>query len=60
MPSPGYLPDPGIEPGSPELQVDSLPTELSGKPSLTRWGSTKGLSENPANAGFPARRDNKR
>ena len=26
------LPDPGIKPGSPELQVDSLPTELSGKP----------------------------
>ena len=24
--------DPGIEPGSPALQVDSLPTELSGKP----------------------------
>ena len=22
------LPDPGIEPGSPELQVDSLPAEL--------------------------------
>ena len=26
------LPDPGIEPGSPALQQDSLPTELSGKP----------------------------
>ena len=25
--SPGYLPDPGIEPGSPTLQADSLPTE---------------------------------
>ena len=24
------LPDPGIKPGSPALQVDSLPTELSG------------------------------
>ena len=32
FPSPGDLPCPGIEPGSPELQVDSLPTELSGKP----------------------------
>ena len=30
-PSPGDLPDPGIEPGSPELQADSLPTELPGK-----------------------------
>ena len=26
------LPDPGIKPGSPALQVDSLPTELPGKP----------------------------
>ena len=30
FPSPGALPDPGIEPGSPALQADSLPTELSG------------------------------
>ena len=30
-----YLPDPGIELGSPALQADSLPTELSGKPSFT-------------------------
>ena len=32
IPSPADLPNPGIEPGSPALQVDSLPTELSGKP----------------------------
>ena len=31
-PSPGDLPDPGIEPMSPALQVDSLPAELPGKP----------------------------
>ena len=31
IPSPADLPDPGIEPGSPALQADSLPTELSGK-----------------------------
>ena len=31
IPSPGDLPDPGIEPESPALQMDSLPTELSGK-----------------------------
>ena len=30
-PSPGDLPDPGIEPGSPVLQVDSLPAEPPGK-----------------------------
>ena len=32
FPSPGDHPDPGIEPGSPALQADSLPTELPGKP----------------------------
>jgi len=28
------LPNSGIQPGSPALQGDSLPTELSGKPSI--------------------------
>ena len=32
IPSPVDLPDPGIQLGSPALQTDSLPTELSGKP----------------------------
>ena len=32
FPSPGHLPNPGIEPGSPGLQIDSLPPELLGKP----------------------------
>ena len=32
IPSPGDLPNPGIEPESPTLEADSLPTELSGKP----------------------------
>ena len=32
FPSPVDLPNPGTEPGSPALQTDSLPTELSGKP----------------------------
>ena len=32
FPSPGDLPNPGIEPGSPALQADSLLTELSGSP----------------------------
>ena len=36
IPSPADLPDPGIKLGSPALQVDSLPTELSGKPKI--WG----------------------
>ena len=33
FPSPGDLPDPGIEPMSPTLQADALPPEPSGKPS---------------------------
>ena len=32
FPSPGELPDPGIEPGSPTLQADSLPSEPPEKP----------------------------
>ena len=31
FPSPGDLPDPGIEPGSPTLQADALPSEPPGK-----------------------------
>ena len=33
FPSPGDFPDPGIEPGFPAMQVDSLLTEPPGKPS---------------------------
>ena len=32
FPSPEDLPDPGIEPGSPTLQADALPSEPPGKP----------------------------
>ena len=32
LPSPGDLPNPGIEPESPALQVDALPSEPPGKP----------------------------
>ena len=32
FPSPGDLPDPGIEPGSLALQADVLPSEPPGKP----------------------------
>ena len=35
FPSPGDLPDPGIEPGSPALQADALPSEPPGKPQRT-------------------------
>ena len=36
FPSPGDLPNPGIKPGSPALQADSLPTELQGKQKCKR------------------------
>ena len=36
FPSPGDLPNPEIEPGSPALQVDSLPSEPREKPGATR------------------------
>ena len=34
FPSPGDLPDPGIKPGSPALQADTLP-EPPGKPNIS-------------------------
>ena len=44
FPSPGDLPEPGIEPASPvspALQEDSLPAELSGKHHYHRVGHKK-------------------
>ena len=34
FPSPGFLPDSGIEPGSPALQADALPSYPPGNPNL--------------------------
>ena len=39
FPSPANLPNPGIEPRSPALWADSLPTEPQGKPKNTGVGS---------------------
>ena len=36
-PPPGDLPNPGTELRSPELQTDSLPSKLPGKPKNTEW-----------------------
>ena len=41
FPSPGDLPDPGIEPGSPALQADALLPEPPGKLALNP--DTKGI-----------------
>ena len=43
--SPGDLPDTGIEPGSPALQVDFLlPPEPPENPSVTEWYQYSSLS----------------
>ena len=41
MPSPGDLPDPQIDPGSLAVQLDSLSSELPGRPQET-WGEFRG------------------
>ena len=43
FPSPEDLPDPGIEPGSPALYADALPSEPPGKSFgvLTAWANTR-------------------
>ena len=43
FPSPGDLPDPGIEPKSPSLQADALPPEPPGKHFLRRFNYDDGL-----------------
>ena len=45
FPSPGDLTNPGVEPRSPALQADSLPTELSGKPHIkVKTHTEKGMT----------------
>ena len=44
-PSPGARPNPGTEPASPALQVDSLPTEPWEKPKLNTTIALLGLSQ---------------
>ena len=44
FPSPGYLPDPGIEPSFPALQADALPSEPPGKTSTPKKGNAKECS----------------
>ena len=42
FPSPGDLPDPGIEPGSPTLEAAALTSEPPGKPLVLRRVTAKG------------------
>ena len=51
FPSPGDFPNPGIEPGSPALQADSLPTKLWG---MTYWcNGSYLLAQHPAQNKMP-------
>ena len=43
FPSPGDLPDPGTEPGSPALQADTLMSEPPGKPKCCLNGANTTL-----------------
>ena len=45
FPSPGDLPNPGIKPRSPALQVGSLPADPPGKPKNTVVGSLSLLQQ---------------
>ena len=45
FPSPGGLPNPQIEPSSPALQADSLPTETPGKPQKSGLSSLSFLQQ---------------
>ena len=51
FPSPGDLPDPGIEPGSPALQAGSLLAELQGKPKNIGGKTNKQTKTNKKNIG---------
>ena len=53
MPSSRGLPNPGIKPRSPAMQVDSLPSELPRKPKNTGMGSLSILQGN-----FPTQESN--
>ena len=44
FPSPGDLPNPGIEPGSPALQADTLPSEPPGNQFFESGGQSIGVS----------------
>ena len=52
-PSPGDLPDPGIEPRPPALLADALTSEPPGKP-MSRREKSKGCRQDPQWEGFKA------
>ena len=57
FPSPGDLPDPGIEPGSPALQADALPPSHQGSPVVknppAKAGNISDVGSIPGSASSP-------
>ena len=56
-PSPGDLPNPGVQPQFPALQADSLPAEPQGKPGIQEWvacPSPADLPDSRTEPGSPA------
>ena len=53
FPSPGDLPNPGIEPRSPALQADSLPSEISFLPLIMRFAFDTRPAYEPHGMIFP-------
>ena len=59
FPSPGDLPNPGMESRSPTLQADSLPAEPQGSPRILEWVAYpffRGSSRSRSQPGSPALR----
>jgi len=57
FPSPGDLPNPGIEPRSPALQADSLPSELQERSPHSRLPHSPGLRQTLTTACQPVQRE---
>ena len=53
FPSPGDLPNPGIEPGSPALQADALPSEPPGNLMIFLPFEPSDFFKNPSLSGIP-------
>ena len=51
FPSPGDLPNPGIEPRCPTLLADTLTSEPPGKPSCSKWGLLSSCDARAAHCG---------
>ena len=62
FPSPGDLPYPGIEPESPALQADCLPSELPGKQAINppKRGALPRSDPYPKNPFLQGQRDSKK